>query len=90
MNTKSGWQPYLTAGMNWNIMGTDVTANQTSLPDMYVKPYVQYGVGVQKTVGERLTAFLQVVLRNGGRNGIAGNGGFRYMLGKNKKGKEKV
>lgn len=88
MNTKNGWQPYLTAGMNWNLIDeTKVSANMTSLPDMSVKPYVQYGVGVQKTMKDRLTGFLQVLIRNGGRNGIAANGGFRYMLGKETKNK---
>lgn len=88
MNTKSGWQPYLTAGMNWNIINnSSFMANNTALPDMSVKPYVQYGVGVQKTMEDRLTAFLQVVLRHGGRNGIAAAGGFRYLLGEKKKNK---
>ena len=83
MNTKNGWQPYLTAGMNWNILDeTKVTANMTSLPQMSMKPYVQYGVGVQRTMKDRLTAYLQVVLRHGGRNGIAATGGLRYMFGK--------
>lgn len=83
MNTKNGWQPYLTAGMNWNILDeTKVSANMTSLPQMSMKPYVQYGVGVQRTMKDRLTAYLQVVLRHGGRNGVAATGGLRYMFGK--------
>lgn len=86
MNTKSGWQPYLTASMNWNLLDeTNVTANITSLPDMSVKPYFQYGVGIQRTMKDRLTGFLQIVLRNGGRNGIAATGGLRYIIGREKK-----
>lgn len=86
MNTKSGWQPYLTASMNWNLLDeTNVTANITSLPDMSVKPYFQYGVGIQRTMKDRLTGFLQIVLRSGGRNGIAATGGLRYIIGREKK-----
>lgn len=91
MNTKNGWQPYLTAGMNWNLLDeTKVSANTTVLPEMSVKPYFQYGVGVQKTINDKFTGYLQLVLRNGGRNGIAATGGFRYMLGKDVKNKSRV
>jgi len=44
--------------------------------------YVQYGVGVQKRWGDRFTGFFQVMLRNGGRNGVAFSAGFRWVLGK--------
>lgn len=54
---------------------TKVSASDVSLPEMSIKPYFQYGLGVQKTVQDRYTAFLQVMLRNGGRNGIAANVG---------------
>lgn len=82
-NLKNGWQPYIGVDMIWNIMGkTDFTANETRLPDLSVKPYVQYGVGVQKSWGERFNAFFQTVLRNGGRTGVVLQGGFRWTLGK--------
>ena len=82
-NTKSGWQPYVNVSMNWNILDeTSVTAAQTSLPDMSVKPYVSYGVGVQKRWGERFTGFLQAMVRSGGRNGIAFATGFKFAIGK--------
>lgn len=81
-NTKRGWQPYLTAGMNWNIMNNEnnFLANETSLPNFSIKPYFQYGVGIQKLVNDNFTGFAQVLLRNGGRNGIAATLGMRYLL----------
>jgi hypothetical protein len=86
MNTEKGWQPYLTAGMNWNLIDeTKMTANSTSLPEMSVKPYIQYGVGVQKTIKDRFTGFLQIIIRNGGRTGIVATGGMRCMIGKEDK-----
>ena len=90
-NMKNGWQPYASVGMVWNLMNeTNVTANGVSLPDMSVKPYVEYGVGVQKLWKDKFTGFLQAMIRNGGRNGIAITGGFRWALGQEGKPIEKV
>lgn len=82
-NTKNGWQPYLTFGINWNIMNdSQYMANATALPELSVKPFFQYGLGIQKLFGDNVTGYAQIVLRNGGRNGIAANAGFKYMFGK--------
>lgn len=82
MNTKNGWQPYATFGMHWNLMDeTNVTANTVYLPELSVKPYFSYGLGIQRVFGERFTAYGQIMLRNGGRNGIAATFGGRYMFG---------
>jgi outer membrane autotransporter protein len=83
-NLKHGWQPYMGVQMVWNIMDkTDFKAQNVNLPELSVKPYVQYGVGLQKRWGERFTGFGQVMIRNGGRNGVALNAGFRWAIGKN-------
>ncbi len=85
-NLEHGWQPYLGVDMMWNIMGkTDFAANETRLPSMSVKPYVQYGAGVQKSWGKRFTAFFQTMLRNGGRTGVSLQAGFRWAIGKDLK-----
>lgn len=82
-NTKGGWQPYAGVDMVWNIMGQkNVMANDVRLPQLSVKPYIQYGVGVQKSWSNRFTAFFQTMIRNGGRNGIVLQVGFRWALGK--------
>ena len=82
-NLKNGWQPYVSLQMVWNIMDrTRFHANNVSLPDMSVDPYFQYGIGLQKRVGNRFTGFGQAMVRNGGRNGIALSFGFRWALGK--------
>ena len=86
-NLKNGWQPYLGLQMVWNIMDkTRFQANNVSLPDMSVDPYFQYGLGLQKRVGDRFTGFGQAMIRNGGRNGISLTFGFRWALGKNHRG----
>ena len=92
-NTKNGWQPYASVGMVWNVLNENkVTANAVKLPEMGMKPYVEYGVGLQRNWKDRFTAFGQAMIRNGGRNGIALTGGFRWALGKgvNETPKEKV
>lgn len=86
-----GWQPYASIGMVWSIMDeTDGTANGVKLPEMHVKPFVQYGIGLQRTFGERFTGFLQAMVHNGGRNGISLTGGFRWALGDDSHEHEKV
>ena len=90
-NLKNGWQPYANVDMVWNIMDkTDVMANDVRLPQLSVKPYVQYGVGVQKTWGERFTGFFQTMMRNGGRNGVILTAGFRWLFGQDNDKNEKV
>ena len=90
-NTKNGWQPYASVGMVWNILdGTKVTANDVRLPEMSVKPYVEYGLGVQKRWKDKYTGYVQAMIRNGGRNGVALTGGFRWALGKEGKPIQKV
>jgi hypothetical protein len=82
-NLENGWQPYAGIDMVWNFMDkTDVKANDVTLPQMSVKPYVQYGVGVQKTWGDRFTGYFQSMVRNGGRTGIVLQAGFRWAIGK--------
>lgn len=80
-NFKNYLQPYLSVSMIWNIIDdTKFQANDVYLPDLSIKPYVQYGVGVQKRWGERLTGFLEAMIRNGGRNGIALQFGLRFSI----------
>ncbi len=82
-NTENGWQPYATVGMVWNILDkTKVTANEIVLPQMSIKPYVEYGLGLQKRWKDRFAGYAQAVIRNGGRTGIAFTFGFRWSLGR--------
>ena len=81
-NTEKGWQPYIGAKMVWNIIDeTKVKANEVNLPETSTKAYVEYGVGVQKSAGERFTGFGQAMFRGGGRNGAAFTLGARWAVG---------
>lgn len=69
--------------MVWNILDTaKVTANEVRLPEMSIKPYVQYGIGLQKRIKERFMAYGQAMIMNGGRNGVSLSFGLRYAIGK--------
>ena len=82
-NTKTGWQPYLGVNMVWNLLDdSKMYANNVRLPEMSIKPYVQYGVGLQKRFKDRFLAFGQAMIHNGGRNGISFSFGIRWKVGK--------
>ena len=49
---------------------------------MHIRQYVEYGLGIQKRWADKFTGFLQAMIRNGGRNGIAITGGLRWNIGK--------
>ena len=83
-NSKNGWQPYFSVGMVWNAMSeSNIKANGVKLPEASIKPYVEYGLGVQKRFKDHFVAFCQAMIRNGGRNGISMTAGFRWAIGKN-------
>jgi len=85
-NTESGWQPYFGANVVWNIMGqSKVRANDIYLPELSVKPYAQYGVGIQKIWNDRFSCFVQAMVRSGGRTGIDFSAGLNIAVGKDYK-----
>ncbi len=84
LNTKNGWQPYIGANMIWNLINNSkVTANNVLLPEMSIKPYVQYGLGIQRQVENNFMLFGQAMAQNGGRNGVALTAGLRWAVGRN-------
>ena len=82
-NIKNGWQPYIGVNMVWNLLqDSKVTANDVRLPEMSIKPYVQYGAGIQRLFNDNFMAYGQAMIHNGGRNGISFSAGFRWKVGK--------
>ncbi len=81
-NFKNGWQPYLAVNMTWVCMdGARFWANDVAFNRLSIRPFVEYGIGIQKHHGERAIGYLQAMVRNGGRNGVALTGGFRWAIG---------
>ena len=82
-NLKNGWQPYVGVSFVYNIMDrTRFQANDISLPNFSVNPFVKYGVGVRKTWGDRFTGHIQTYFTNGGRNGVGLSASLRWAIGK--------
>ena len=82
-NLKNGWQPYIGVTMVWNIIDkSHFRANNVTLPQMSIDPYVQYGIGLKKKWKDRFTGFIQAMINNGGRTGISITAGFSWTLGK--------
>lgn len=77
-NLEDGWQPYIGVQQVWNIINASrFSPNDVSIGEISLKPYVQYGIGLQKNVGEDFTGYIQSTVRNGGRNGIILSFGLR-------------
>lgn len=80
LNLPSGKIAILEQGKGRDLLQAQMKAKTASLPNMSVAPYVQYGVGLQKKIGERFTDFGQAMIKNGSRNGVALQFGFRWSL----------
>ena len=82
-NFKDLFQPYAAISLAWNILDkTKFQADDVYLPELSIKPYVRYGVGVQKRLGDYFLGFIQAYITNGGRNGIGIQLGLRWSIGK--------
>ncbi len=80
-NMKNGWQPYASVSMVWNAIDkAKFRANDVSLPVLSIKPFVAYGAGVRKYWGENSSAYFQVYVVNGGRNGAGISFGYRRRI----------
>ena len=77
----NSWQPYMNLQMVWNMFDeTRFTANKATLPNFELDSYISYGVGVQKSFGENFTGYVQVDLRDSGREGVNGKLGIKYKI----------
>jgi outer membrane autotransporter protein len=76
-----GWRPYAHISVVANILDkAKFKANNMPLPETSIKPYVKYGVGIQKNWTDRMTSFFQTHLTHGGRNGIGFQLGFSWLF----------
>ncbi|MBQ9271891.1 MAG: hypothetical protein IJ218_06485 [Alphaproteobacteria bacterium] len=78
-NFASGWQPYIEAQMVWSLLNkTRFKAQNAELPEMSVKPYAQYGIGLQKSWQDKFSVYGQTMFRSGGRKGVDISAEFRW------------
>ena len=72
------WMPYIGYSYYWNLVDdSKVKANNVVLPEISVKPYSEYALGVIKE-WDVVDSYFQLVYRNGGREGIDLQAGVSY------------
>ena len=77
----NGWQPYALFDYTWPLIAKTVAnVNNLELPDMQLRSYVEYGVGLRKNFGDKFTGYGEAVFRNIGRTGVTLQGGFVYKF----------
>lgn len=80
-NTNNGWQPYTGLSIVWNFFDkTDFTASDATLPELSIKPFFKYGIGLRKLYGERFAGYGQTYFTSGGRNGVGFQFGGRWTI----------
>lgn len=83
----AGLDGYAKIAYTWNFYhGGKVTADDVLLPKLSVKPYVEYGIGVEKDWSEEewnpknITSFAEINRHDGGREGWDANAGLKYQF----------
>lgn len=67
---EKGFEPYIFAGCVIPIMSDiKVKANSTQLEKLSLNAWAQFGIGVRKRFGKRVTCFAENIIRTGGRVG---------------------
>ena len=80
-NVGNGWQPYTGLSIVWNLFDkTDFIASDATLPELSVKPFFKYGIGLRKLCGERFVGYGQTYFTSGGRNGVGLQFGGRWSI----------
>ena len=74
----NGWMPYIGYSYYWNLVDdSKVKANNVVLPEISVKPYSEYALGVIKE-WDVVDSYFQLIYRNGGREGFDLQAGVSY------------
>lgn len=69
-----GYKPYIQAAVVWSFMDKKAfTANQEALPELSLKPYVEYGGGVEKSFNDKWNSYINILGRNMSRDGVSFN-----------------
>lgn len=75
-------QFYTSASFVFNFFDkTDFKANRVKLPEMSIKHYVKYGMGLRQTWDNGLIGYIQAYMTNGGRNSVSIQCGLRWDFG---------
>lgn len=78
---KNDLMAFINLSMSWNIYdNSEFTAGDVILPDLDIDPYMQYGIGFSKALGERFSAKGEVYGRSLGRSGVGGQLNLRWAF----------
>ncbi|MDR1695798.1 MAG: hypothetical protein LBR69_04110 [Endomicrobium sp.] len=76
------FRTYADVSYVWSFMDNAVfMAGDTELPQLSIEPYLQYGVGLSKILGENLSASAEIYGRGAGRRGVGGHLNVRWSFG---------
>ncbi len=79
VNATKTLQTYANVNFIWNLNDDlDFKANDSQLPAMPIKTYMQYGVGANQSLGQNLNISADVFARSVGRTGFGGQINVRY------------
>lgn len=79
VNATKTLQTYANVNFIWNLNDDlDFRANDSSLPAMPIKTYIQYGVGANQSLGQNLNISADIFARSVGRTGFGGQINLRY------------
>ena len=67
---EEGFEPYIYGGCVIPVMSDiKATANGIESDKMNLNTWAQFGAGIRRRITDRITCFLDTVIRTGGRNG---------------------
>lgn len=80
-NAANNWLPYANVKLVWSILDkTNFKAQDVNLPEIQTKPYIQYGLGLQKNWNQKLSGYIQTDFRSLGRSGVDFTAGIRWTF----------
>jgi len=82
-NLKNDFKPFLIIDMVFPVLSNEFdSVRNVPLPEISLYPFIEYGGGVQKKWENGSSAFIQLLMRNGGRTGVGLLLGVKYPVGK--------
>ncbi len=78
---KDDFITFINLSMAWTVFDdSGFTANDITLPDLKIDPYMQYGIGFSKALGEKFSTRAELYGRSLGRAGIGGQINLRWTF----------
>ena len=77
----NGLKGYISGRYVWTFtQDQDMTVSNFNLPDIELKDYAEYGIGLEKSWADRAAGFVEIKRRDGGQNGWNFNLGYKHSF----------